>query len=109
MEGVPPRENRKITVCHDGYVPDIPDSRPGIRGIHGNDLGIDCRKEIVALQHFGTRRRENSLRKYHDGIMLDARPRLMISHSGLSQRGSGMKARKRSRSKLACGVVTAMN
>src|SRR5271166_1764151 len=107
MRSVPSRENGKATVCHDSDVPNVPDSRPGILRVYGDYLGIDCRKKTVALEHFGTSGRESALREDHDGIVLDARPRFMISHSGSSQLGSGVQDLKRGRSKLACSVITA--
>src|SRR5208282_1188732 len=85
MESVPSRENWKAAVCHDGYVPDVPDSCPRIFGVHRDDLGIDRRKKTVALENLWTYGRENALREDHDGIVLDARSHLMISHSGSSQ------------------------
>ena len=71
--------------------------------VHGNQFGVDCREETIAFENFRTCRRENALREDHDGIVLDASPRLMISHSGMGQPGSGMKDAKRSRSKLTRG------
>ena len=109
VEGVSSRENGEAAVSHEGDVPDIPDSRPGILEVHGDYLGIDCCKKAVVLENFGTNRRESALGEDHDGIMPDARPRFMISHSGTSQLGSGMQDLWRSRSKLGCRVVTAMN
>ena len=103
VERVPSRENRKAAVCHDGDFPNIPDSRVGILGVHGNQFGVDCREETIAFENFRTCRRENALREDHDGIVVDASPRLMISHSGMGQPGSGMKDAKRSRSKLTRG------
>src|SRR5712692_2973827 len=109
MESIPSRENRKATVCHDSDVSDVPDSRPGILAVHGGYLGIDCREKTVALENFGRCGRKNALREDHDGIVLDARPCFMISHSRSSQLGSGVQDLKRRRPKLAGSVVTAVN
>jgi hypothetical protein len=78
-------------------------------GIGRNDLGIYCRKETTKLEGIGARRRKNTLRENHDAIVLNTRTRLMISHPGLSEPGSGAQDLKRSRAKLTSDVVAAMN
>src|SRR5580693_4045708 len=84
MESISACENRKSPVSHDCNIPNISDSGPGILRIDRHRLGIHYRKKTVVLENFRARRREYSLRKDHDGIVLYARPRFMISHSGLS-------------------------
>lgn len=109
VKRVPARENRKVAVSHDSNVPDVPDPRPSILGVHRDYLGIDCREKAVALENFGTCGGERALREDHYGIVLDSRPHLMICHSGTSQLGFSMQDLGRSRPKFPRSVVTAMN
>ena len=109
MESVPSRKDRKTSIRHDRDIPNILDSRSGILSVHGKYLGIDCSKKTVPLRTSGHAEEKTPCGKTIMESCMDARPRFMISHSGSSQLGSALQDFKRSRSKLACRMVTAMN
>src|SRR5215472_7660037 len=109
MKRIASRKDRKTGIGHNGNIPDVSDSGLGTLRVDRDGFSVHSGKETVAFKNLRTYRRENALRENHHRIMMDARPSLMISHSGLRKLGSGIEDLERGGSKFGSDVITAMN
>jgi hypothetical protein len=49
LPGIPPREDGKITIAHNGHVPHVPNSNLRWTSASRNNVVIDCGDEIRVL------------------------------------------------------------